>query len=55
MWVPMKSCKVLVRLLMNYPHYVDSYEMMQRVGKVAYELKLLSELALAHSASIFYD
>ena len=30
------------------PRYVGSYEILQRVGKVSYELKLPSELALVH-------
>ena len=30
------------------PCYVDPYEILQRVGKVAYELKLPGELALVH-------
>ena len=30
------------------PRYVDPYEILQRVGKVAYELKLPSELASIH-------
>ncbi|TMX01565.1 hypothetical protein EJD97_024274, partial [Solanum chilense] len=30
------------------PRYVGSYEILQRVGKVAYELKLPSELASIH-------
>ena len=30
------------------PCYVDPYEILQRVGKVAYELKLPSELAFVH-------
>ena len=31
------------------PRYVGSYEILQRVGKVAYELKLSSELDSVHS------
>ena len=31
------------------PRYVGPYEILQRVDKVAYELKLPSELALVHS------
>ena len=31
------------------PRYVGPYEILQRVGKVAYELKLPSELSLVHS------
>ena len=31
------------------PCYVGPYEILQRVGKVAYELKLPSELASVHS------
>ena len=30
------------------PRYVGPYEILQRVGKVAYELKLPSELASVH-------
>ena len=30
------------------PHYVGPYEILQRVGKVTYELKLPSELASDH-------
>ena len=30
------------------PHYVGPYEILQRVSKVAYELKVPSELALVH-------
>ena len=30
--------------------YVSSYEILQRVGKVAYESKLTNELSLVHSA-----
>ena len=30
------------------PHYVGTYEIMQRVCKVSYELKLPSELDLVH-------
>ena len=30
------------------PRYVGVYEILQRVGKVAYELKLPSELASVH-------
>ena len=30
------------------PHYVGPYEIMQRVGKVSYELKLPNELASVH-------
>ena len=32
------------------PPYVGPYEILQRVGKVDYELKVPSELALVHSA-----
>ena len=35
------------------PFCVGSYKILQRVGKVAYELKLPSELALVHPVSIF--
>ena len=35
------------------PHYVDPYEIFQRVGKVAYEFKLHSELASIHPISMF--
>ena len=35
------------------PHYVDPYEIFQRVGKVAYELKLATELAQVHP--VFHD
>ena len=31
------------------PRYVGPYEILQMVGKVSYELKLPSELALVHS------
>ena len=34
------------------PRYVGPYEILQRVGKVAYELKLPSELALVHPVSM---
>ena len=30
------------------PWYVDPYEILQRIEKVAYELRLLSELTLVH-------
>ena len=30
------------------PHYVDPYEILQRVGMVAYEFKLPSELVTVH-------
>ena len=30
------------------PHYVGPYEILKRVGKVAYELKLPSELVSVH-------
>ena len=30
------------------PRYAGPYEILQRVGKVAYELKLYSELTLVH-------
>ena len=31
------------------PYYVGPYEILQMIGKLAYELKLPSELALVHS------
>ena len=31
------------------PRYVGPYKIMKRVGKVAYELELLAELATKHS------
>ena len=48
---PMKG---VVRLCMKgilSPFYVVPYEILQRVGKVDYELKLPSELALVHPIS----
>ena len=36
------------------PRYVDPYEILQRVGKVAYELKLPSELASVHPVPYFH-
>ena len=35
------------------PRYEGPYEILQRVGKVAYELKLPNELALVHPVSMF--
>ena len=43
--------KGMVRFYQNgylSPHYVDPYEILQRISKVVYELKLPSELALVH-------
>ncbi|WMV55013.1 hypothetical protein MTR67_048398 [Solanum verrucosum] len=33
------------------PHYVGSYQILKRVGKVAYELDFRNELALVHPVS----
>ena len=46
---PLKGVLRLVKKGMLNPRYVGPYEIFQRVCKVAYELKLPSELASVHS------
>ena len=46
------ATKVVIRFVNKgklSPHYVGPYEILQNIGKVAYDLKLPSELALVHS------
>ncbi|XP_069150485.1 uncharacterized protein [Solanum lycopersicum] len=45
---PMKGVMRFARKGKLSPQYVGPYEVLQRVGKVAYELKLPNELALVH-------
>ena len=46
---PMKGVVSFGKKRKLSPHYVGPYQILQRVGNVAYELKLPSELSFVHS------
>ena len=45
---PTKGVVIFCKKIKLSPRYVGPYEILQRVGKVAYELKFPSELACVH-------